>query len=152
MEKCDVKNWSYADFDEAILRNENEIAKLETDLKILRSDLQLFREVKSQKILDESKAMIVESKIDFSLADFQAFLESKIKIDNDNNVAKTRSRKSRPKKINLLCLVKIFLRLFRMSETKILLTKNHNQLSTTPMSHKLHEENLIRNGGKKNEI
>lgn len=84
----DLKEWSYAEFDSAISHNENEIARLQSETKTLR-------EAKSQKILKESMPMISESKIDFSLADFQEFLQLKRKIDGDSKIVKQKKYRSK---------------------------------------------------------
>ena len=77
MELHDVKNWAYDKLDNSIIFTKKEIMKLESQLKMLR-------EVKSQKMMTDSLAMITDFGIDFSLADLQAFLTSR-----RNVVAKT---------------------------------------------------------------
>ena len=70
MEMNNMENWSYDDFDKSISSNENAISRLKDEIKKLR-------EVKSQKMMTESLSMITDNDIDFSLADLQAFLQSK---------------------------------------------------------------------------
>ena len=70
MELNNVKNWSYDELDNAIIFSKKEIARLESEIKLLR-------EVKSQKTMTDSLAMITDFGIDFSLADLQAFLSSR---------------------------------------------------------------------------
>ena len=70
MELNDVKDWSYDDFDKSISSNEEEISRLREANKKLR-------EVKSRKMMTESLSMITDNGIDFSLADLQAFLQSR---------------------------------------------------------------------------
>ena len=69
MEMNNMENWSYDDFDKSISSNEEEISRLREANKKLR-------EVKSQMMAD-SLSMITDNGIDFSLADLQAFLQSK---------------------------------------------------------------------------
>ena len=70
MEMNNMENWSYDDFDKSISSNEEEISRLREANKKLH-------EVKSRKMMTESLSMITDNGIDFSLADLQAFLQSK---------------------------------------------------------------------------
>ena len=70
MEMNNMENWSYDDFDKSISSNEEEISRLREANKKLRK-------VKSQKMMTDSLSMITDNGIDFSLADLQAFLQSK---------------------------------------------------------------------------
>ena len=70
MEMNNMENWSYDDFDKSISSNEEEISRLREANKKLR-------EVKSRKMMTDSLSMITDNGIDFSLADLQAFLQSK---------------------------------------------------------------------------
>ena len=87
MDIKEVKKLSYADIDSLISKNESQIdaniskiKPFQDEISRLESEIKTLREVKSQKIIDDSKQSIVDSKIDFSLEDFQEFLLSK-KID-----------------------------------------------------------------------
>ena len=70
MEMNNMENWSYDDFDKSISSNKEEISRLREANKKLRK-------VKSQKMMTDSLSMITDNGIDFSLADLQAFLQSK---------------------------------------------------------------------------
>ena len=86
MELNEIRNWSYDELDDAIVSkkktidfNEKEIARLNTEIKMLR-------EVKSQKTMADSLKMITDLGIDFSLTDLQAFLQSKKNPASTENV------------------------------------------------------------------
>ena len=58
MELHDVKNWAYDKLDNSIIFTKKEIIKLESELKMLR-------EVKSQKMMTDSLAMITGARRKF---------------------------------------------------------------------------------------
>ena len=77
MEMNNMENWSYDDFDKSISSNESEISRLKDETSRLREANKKLREVKSRKMMADSLSMITDNGIDFSLADLQAFLQSK---------------------------------------------------------------------------
>ena len=84
MELNEIKNWSYEKLDNAIVLNKNsidfnekEIARLNTEVTKLKSEIKILREVKSQKTMTDSLNMITDLGIDFSLDDLKSFLQSK---------------------------------------------------------------------------
>ena len=84
MELNEIQNWSYDELDNAIVSNKNsidfnekEITKLNTAITKSKSEIKKLREVKSRKMMTDSLSMITDNDIDFSLADLQAFLQSK---------------------------------------------------------------------------
>ena len=77
MELNEIKNWSYDEFDKTIDFDKKEIARMNTEITKLESEIKMLREVKSQKTMTDSLKMITDLGIDFSLTDLQAFLQSK---------------------------------------------------------------------------
>ena len=77
MELNEIQNWSYDEFDKTIDFDKKEIARMNTEITKLESEIKMLREVKSQKTMTDSLKMITDLGIDFSLTDLQAFLQSK---------------------------------------------------------------------------
>jgi len=77
----DVENWSISELDDAIVAIEKEIENSKANTKKLEADNKKLREVKSQKIFDELKPMLVETKIDLSDV-LQHFLQSRNESNN----------------------------------------------------------------------
>ena len=84
MELNEIQNWSYDEFDNAIVSkkktidfDKKEIARMNTEITKLESEIKMLREVKSQKTMTDSLKMITDLGIDFSLTDLQAFLQSR---------------------------------------------------------------------------
>jgi len=84
MELNEIQNWSYNEFDNAIVSkkktidfDKKEIARMNTEITKLESEIKMLREVKSQKTMTDSLDMITNLGIDFSLTDLQAFLQSR---------------------------------------------------------------------------
>ena len=86
----EAKNWSFAGIDNAISSAEKEMAKVEAYAKKLR-------EVKWQKVCEEMKEQVVNSKLDFSIDDLQKMLLNK-KTDVADKVSKQKNKSSRAKK------------------------------------------------------
>jgi len=108
-----LKKLSYDEIDFAISNRQAEIdanfskiKPFQDEISRLDSEIKNLRDVKSQKIIDDSKQVIIDSQIDFSLEDFQQFLLSKKnlkvtsnkKILNKKNSDKNFSQSSTAKK------------------------------------------------------
>lgn len=95
MDIKDIKKMSYDEIDAAISNRQAEIEAniskmkpFQDEISRLEFEIKNLCEVKSQKIIDDSKQSIVDSKIDFSLEEFQQFLLSK-KVSEKNLKAKS---------------------------------------------------------------
>lgn len=105
MEVKDFKKFSYSDFDNLIADAKSQICALDEKIKSFQLDklsvennLKNLRTHKLLKIVDDAKPIFLNSEIDFSLDDFQKFLQSK-KV-SEKVSRSTSQKKLRDKKIS----------------------------------------------------